>query len=407
MACIQQDIGAADDMSAANFNLPGGYSEFSELDQLYSAKNSKHTEAVVTASLKVLTDYCARMETTLALVEQKTPAELCEFLQAFYTGVRRKCGQSYAKRSMFTLRYGLRRHFQKVLRVDIASNAEFKPANDVFFTVLSHMKNSVKKDYVHNQDLARIYVSSVTDCTTPRGLQNKVFLDLMLNLCCSGRRNLRGMKKSHFTIMTEFPTNRRFVSFDKIGNMKNSYRDGEDESDDGNESDEDVSISMTSLQNRMYATPERAESCPVLTFEKYVTKLNPACESLWQRAKKFCPQADQCWYDATPLGKNGLGNKMKEISAEAGCSKIYSNISLKVTSKLRVNNSPIMSGKNTCARYENGACEVHYFLSLSSNVSKCEHFIKGSHVIFLLTKLFFAIKEKELLKTKVLNSARF
>ncbi|XP_071805914.1 uncharacterized protein [Asterias amurensis] len=352
---------SADDLNNENFTV-SGYVDFSELDQFYNMKNTKHTEAVVTASLKVLTDYCAKMETTLTAVERMTPTELSDFLRVFYTSVRRKCGESYAKRSMFTLRYGLRRHFLKTIHVDIANDVTFNRANCTFFTVLSQLKSGVKRHFVEARDFQKIFNSSVTDCNTPRGLQNRVFLYLMMNVCCGGRRNLRGMKKSHFNVMTDAVSNRRFVSFarDKTGNLKNSYREREEDSDDGNDSDEDVTIINTSSQNRMYATPDKPETCPVLTFEKYIAKLNLACDFLWQRPKRYrvAMVEGKAWYDAIPLGKNGLGNKMKEISTEAGCSKLYSNFSLKLTSRMRAKNGR-MSGCD---------CSSEYYFTDSSDI---------------------------------------
>ena len=40
---------------------------------------------------------------------------------------------------------------------------------------------------------------------------------------------------------------------------------------------------------------------------------------------------DIIWYDAAPLGKNTIGNKMKTMSASANLSKVYTNHCLRAT----------------------------------------------------------------------------
>lgn len=48
----------------------------------------------------------------------------------------------------------------------------------------------------------------------------------------------------------------------------------------------------------MYEIPN-SERCPVKTFEKYVSKLNPACPWFWQKPKQLQNDSDQ-WYINSP-----------------------------------------------------------------------------------------------------------
>ena len=70
--------------------------------------------------------------------------------------------------------------------------------------------------------------------------------------------------------------------------------------------------------------------CPVTTFLTYKSVLHPALDCLWQRPKATAP-AEGPWHMNSPVGVNLLGNKMKEISEAAGCSKIYTNHCLRAT----------------------------------------------------------------------------
>ena len=54
--------------------------------------------------------------------------------------------------------------------------------------------------------------------------------------------------------------------------------------------------------------------CPVLLFEKYVSRLNPKNEYLFQRPKKAVDESDEVWYDHMVVGQRTLGDKMKKLA---------------------------------------------------------------------------------------------
>ena len=73
-----------------------------------------------------------------------------------------------------------------------------------------------------------------------------------------------------------------------------------------------------------------SSKCPVASFLALKAVLNPAQECMWQRPKPRAP-SEGPWYRNAPLGVNTLGNKMKTISRQAGCSLMYTNHSLRAT----------------------------------------------------------------------------
>ena len=79
----------------------------------------------------------------------------------------------------------------------------------------------------------------------------------------------------------------------------------------------------------MYERP--GPLCPVKYFEKYLSKLHPQQQSLWQRPKETATENTESWYCNVPLGKNTLGDLMKSISREANLSQIYTNHSIRAT----------------------------------------------------------------------------
>ena len=71
--------------------------------------------------------------------------------------------------------------------------------------------------------------------------------------------------------------------------------------------------------------------CPVKSFEKYISKLNPKVECLFQRPTKIAPD-DGPWYDAQAIAINTREKFMQNISEDAKLSQIYTNHSIRATS---------------------------------------------------------------------------
>jgi hypothetical protein len=72
--------------------------------------------------------------------------------------------------------------------------------------------------------------------------------------------------------------------------------------------------------------------CPVKVITNYLEKLNPLCDSLWQRPKKNVSAESSPWYDNAPLGHNTLKTMMKSISVFSNLSSTYTNHCLRVSS---------------------------------------------------------------------------
>ena len=81
----------------------------------------------------------------------------------------------------------------------------------------------------------------------------------------------------------------------------------------------------------MYETTKES-TCPVKSFEKYISKLNPGYSALFQRPNDRYSSSIDRWYDNQVAGVNLLGNKMKSLSRMVGLSKEYTNHSIRTTS---------------------------------------------------------------------------
>ena len=136
----------------------------------------------------------------------------------------------------------------------------------------------------------------------------------MLFLCRRGRQNLRELKKEDFSICTD-SSGVRFVCKGRDELTKNRR-----ENDEAQESQTVFEIG--------------GPFCPVLSFEKYVSGLNPKKaknEYLFQRPKKAVNESDEVWYDNMVVGQRTLRDKTKKLSIEVKLSCVYTNHSIRAT----------------------------------------------------------------------------
>ena len=142
--------------------------------------------------MKLFSTYCEVKD--VQKPEELSNAELDNLLGKFYAEARRQNGEFYAKKTLQSIRYGLQRHFDASRNVDIISNTEFKHSNVVFQSMLVKLKAGGKgkvthKKPIHPNDLKTIMSSEALNQLSPRGLQNKVFVDYMLYFANRGREN--------------------------------------------------------------------------------------------------------------------------------------------------------------------------------------------------------------------------
>ncbi|XP_071784608.1 uncharacterized protein [Asterias amurensis] len=290
-----------------------------ELEGIVDSKDGPATKKSVRNAVDTLKTYCHAKHLDISAVEEYSLPELSSFLRKFYAEVRTAKGNFYAKNSMEVWRFGLQRHFLKLRQIDIVKNKAFNDANLMFNSMMIKLlKHEGKvavthKEPIHSEDMEKIQNSEALDQHTPLGLQNKVFIDIMLHMCNRGRENLCEMGKDDFEIKTDATNNQRYVCRTRDRLTKN-HRTGDE-----------------SYEGRMYETSDNPQRCPVLSFEKYVSFLNPNCEAFWQHPKKLFLIDSNVWYDNMPLGKNKLFNKMNDISLQAKCSTHYTNRCLRAT----------------------------------------------------------------------------
>jgi len=179
-----------------------------DLQDLISNRLSKRSKASIQTAVNVFSEYARSRDTSLADIEQLPVSDLDQFLSRYFAELRKRDGSLYTRNTVLANRYGLQQHFKKVRGFDIISDTQFNSLHDMFSAVLVHLKSEGKGIVLHKQpltseDFSKLYCSSVLNTETPEGLQNKVFVDIMVHLCNRGQENLRDMKLSDFTTLTD------------------------------------------------------------------------------------------------------------------------------------------------------------------------------------------------------------
>lgn len=288
----------------------------SEINQIITEKDSSRTRKATEQCWRTFEAYCGEKDISVK-VESIEKKELNEILEKFYLEARQPNGNLYKKSSLQCLRFGINRKIKSVHKEwDIIHDIEFTSSNISYAAQITNLKKNglAKVEHyppINADDMKKIYESGVFNLKSPKGLQLKVFFELVFYLCRRGEENLRNLTKAHFMVK-KAPDGSKYI--EKVIDELDKNHRSKDEAEEGG------------------IIQERPEDplCPVLSFELYIEKLNPKLDALFQRPKESSRDHGP-WYDRSPVGVNTIAKFMKNISKDAGLSREYTNHSIRAT----------------------------------------------------------------------------
>ena len=184
------------------------------------------------------------------------------------------------------------------------------------------------KSAIQKEDMTKIRDN--LKLNTPQGLQDKVFIDIVLQFARRGREGLRELIKDSISIKTDAAG--RLYATPAYNELHKNYN-GQDPKVHG--------------PKKVLYEQDGDANCPVKSLQLYLSKLNPNCEAFFQRPKsKYTP--DGIWYEKAPVGKNLLSAKMSKVSTEAGCSEQFTNHCLRATATTLLSHAGF-DGNDICA----------------------------------------------------------
>lgn len=195
----------------------------------------------------------------------------------------------------------------------------FNKSNRMLIAVLKKQKEAGQDRTTHfsrisQADMDIINSPSSFDLNNAEELQQKVFFDIQLQFGRRGRENVRNLRKDFFKLKRDEAGQEFFeMSYNEL--TKN-HRDIHESAEP---------------RGRIYETGQ--QNCPVNSIKKYLSKLEPSCDSLYTKAVKrkgFDPLSTT-WYTKCPLGHNKIGDFMKTISKRLNLSQVYTNHCIRAT----------------------------------------------------------------------------
>ena len=191
---------------------------------------------------------------------------------------------------------------------------DFFFSNQVFDGMIKRIKQQGKDTTKHiggiqENDLNILLCNNKLDLNTPSGLQKKVWFDIHYNFARRGCENDELLTTSSFTLGKD--DDDEFLELSYNESTKNHPGTSTDTGD--------------YAKPRMYGNG--GDWCPILAYNKLLSKLNPKIDRLWQRPKQTSDKGfnETNWFNAQPVGKNKLSAMMKNISKDLGLSKHYTN----------------------------------------------------------------------------------
>ena len=149
----------------------------------------------------------------------------------------------------------------------------FQSANQVFNRLLRDYRVRVMDKSQHNADLTAAdvdwqYTTGTLSNKTPVALLHKVYFELSLHCARRGCAGLWDLRKDSFTIRRD-ENGHRYVTL--------AYHELE-------KNHQGLKKREIGRDPRMYEQ-QGDENCPVRSFAKYLSKLNPGCTAFFQRPK--------------------------------------------------------------------------------------------------------------------------
>ena len=184
-----------------------GNASVDDINDLNDEKDSINTKRAIKQGVRIMKEYLVakNLETDF---ENLPPVELDILLEHFYIDVRTKKGLLY-KASAFTLiKFALNKHLMKEKNLDLQNDSTFAKSNRIYLSVCTKLKKEglamkVHKEPINDGDMRRLYTCGVFDPSTPTGLLQKVWFEVMFYLCRRGRQNLREMNFESLKVVVD------------------------------------------------------------------------------------------------------------------------------------------------------------------------------------------------------------
>ena len=268
-------------------------------------------------------------------LEEYSPEDLNQVLEQFYAEVRKRDGSPYEPDCLLVMQARLLGYLkEKGYAKDIVNDECFAGANKVLEGNARNLRETgLGKRPNRACSLTEEEEDILWDCGLLGDSSPKALLNTMWLLLCQ-HFGLRG-RQEHHDMMVKYFTTRKCDYGKNYITFSESYRNTKGGS---------LKVKHRLQQPKMFEIPG-LKRCPVRLFNIYLSKRPPA----YRKTGPFYVQMnsskkDPSWYRMSPLGKNSVGDIMKNMKLESPLIEISADKKLTIHS----------ARKNSCQENEEG-----------------------------------------------------
>lgn len=211
-----------------------------EIDRILTSRLSTNTKKSTVYSVQILREFLKAKNAPVNFeVLNKQDLDLC--LADFFLSVRRHDGELYKRTSFLNIRHGINRFLKDLnhdIPIDIIKDPEFMRSNMNFAAMLVELKRQGKANVKHWPPIpanelkkAYIYLVGLME-KSARGLQQKVFIDVMLHFGRRGRENLHELLIDSFVLERDSESGLIYIKMHRDELTKN-HRENDETSAEG------------------------------------------------------------------------------------------------------------------------------------------------------------------------------
>ena len=253
-------------------------------------------------------------------------------LQRFYASLQTQKGLNYSQASLVGVRAGINRYLRvhSTRQINLTRDKEFMVSNQVLNGLIKALKRTDfarPKVPMTDSDVNKLYSMGLFEEDKPQTLQNKVIFDIISQFGKQCQNSLHKLRKDSFEIKHD-NNGRKYITM--VSNEAT-----------GNKNVIDNEITT---ETRLYENT--GSRCPMKSYLKYISKLNPHCEYLFQRPIEV--YSADTWYSNKCLGVNTLRTFMLKLSLSGNLGQRYTNNSIRLLVLSHLHKQGLTSKTRTC-----------------------------------------------------------
>ncbi len=305
-----------------------------DMEELSTLKAPKSTEYSTKWAMKNFQEWKKERNATNPdepvpekLLEEACPELLNKWLSFYVAETRNTKGQPYPPTTLYQLLCGVLRYMRSINHhaPDFLNkqDSRFKNLQIVIDNTFKRLRtegvgcSSKHTEIITKEEENTLWESGVLGISTPNALLRAVFFLNGKNFCLRGRQEHRSLRLSQL---------KRYSNPDRYMYTENASKNRQG------------GLNQLKLENKsvpVFATPAAGIRCHVRVLDLYLSKLPPVATEkdffYWRPHCKVPRDPLAPWFTASPLGKNIMGDMIKNICKDAGIAGKKTNHSLRAT----------------------------------------------------------------------------